>query len=61
MSKGRAENTVRKHITVAKVFFNAAVRQGLIDKNPFADQKTSILPNVTRFHLVTAEDAEKVI
>ncbi len=61
LSVGRAENTVRKHIAVAKVFFNAARRQGLIEANPFDDQKASILPNPSRFHFITAEDAEKVI
>ena len=61
LSKGRAENTIRKHIGVAKLFFNAAVRQGLLSCNPFADQKASILPNDSRFHFVTREDSTKVI
>ncbi len=61
LSTGRAENTVRKHIAVAKVFFNAAVRRRYLPESPFADQKATILPNATRQHYVSPEDAEKVI
>ena len=37
---GLGDNTVRKHIAVAKVFFNAAVRKRLIETNPFEDLKS---------------------
>ena len=59
--KGHAENTVRKHIAESKTFFNAAVRSGLIDENPFADQASTIQANPERFHFVTRETIEKVI
>ncbi|MDC0934746.1 phage integrase SAM-like domain-containing protein [Pirellulales bacterium] len=61
LSEGRAENTIRKHIAVAKVFFNHAVRAGLIDCSPFDDQPASILPNDSREHFVTRETAAKVL
>ena len=57
----RGENTVRKHIAVAKVFFTAAVRKGLIEANPFADQTATIQANPERFHFVSREVADKVL
>ena len=59
--KGHAENTIRKHMAVAKVFFNAATRMKLIDANPFEDQKATIQPNDERFYFVSEEEAEKVL
>ena len=61
LKETRSENTVRKHIAVAKVFFSAAVRKGVLDANPFDDQPATIQANTERFHFVTREDAEKVI
>ncbi|MCA9235754.1 MAG: site-specific integrase [Planctomycetales bacterium] len=60
-SCGLAENTVRKHTAVAKVFFNAAQRKGLIEANPFADLKATIQPNTSRYHFVTREDTTAVL
>lgn len=57
----RSENTVRKHIAVAKVFFTAAARKGLIEENPFADQAATIQANPDRFHFVNRSDATKVL
>ncbi len=57
----RAENTVRKHIAVAKVFFVGAVRKRIITENPFADQKATILANPDRFEFISHEVIEKVI
>ncbi len=61
LAETRSENTVRKHIAVAKVFFNAAVRQRIILESPFHDQKATILPNNTRSHFITTTDAKKVL
>ena len=61
LAESRSENTVRKHIAVAKVFFNAAVRQRLLSESPFADQKATILPNDSRSHFVTREVSDSVI
>ncbi len=61
LAKGRVENTVRKYIASAKVFFNAAVRQRLLERSPFADQSATIMPNESRAHYVSREDAEKVL
>ena len=61
LRQSRSENTVRKHIAVAKVFFTAALRKGLIDANPFADQSATIQANPERFHFVTRDDADKVL
>ena len=56
-----SENTVRKHIAVAKVFFNAAVRKRLIPSNPFADLKATIQPNPSRFYFVTRNETDLLL
>lgn len=60
-SKQIVENTVRKHIAVAKVFFAGAVRRKLIESNPFADQVSSILANTSREYFVTLAEAQAVL
>ena len=59
--KGKAENTVRKHTAVAKLFFGAAVKKHLIPVNPFSHLKAAILPNRERFYFVTHEETQQVI
>ena len=61
LNKGLAENTVRKHTAVVKLFFNAAVRKHLIPTNPFAELKATIQPNPSRFYFITREEADKVL
>ncbi len=56
-----AENTKRKHIDNAKVFFNAAKRRGLIVRNPFENLVSSTRPNRQRDFFLTAEDTERII
>ncbi len=56
-----SENTVRKHVAVAKTFFNAAVRKQLIDQNPFADLKATIQANKERFVFVDHGTTNRVI
>ena len=55
------ENTRRKHTAVAKVFFNAAVKKRLIESNPFADLKATIIADPTRFHYIGRLEAQRVI
>jgi integrase len=55
------ENTVRKHTSIAKQFFNSAVRKRLVPSNPFADLKSAVQPNPSRFYFVTREETEKLI
>ena len=59
--KPLAENSIRKHVAVAKVFFNAAVRKKLINQNPFASLKATIQENPDRFYFVKREEIEQVI
>lgn len=59
--KKLAENTVRKHCAVAKVFFNNAVRKRLIDENPFSDLKSTSIPNKSREYFVTQQEIDKVL
>ena len=61
LGSGKAENTIRKHTAVAKLFLNAATRKGLVLSNPFADLKSAIQPNASRFYFVTLEEAQKVV
>jgi hypothetical protein len=48
VAKKMSENTVRKHVQIAKQFFAAAVRRHLIDSNPFADLRSTVQPNPDR-------------
>jgi integrase len=59
--QGRAENTVRKHLSIAKQYFRAAQRQRLIPENPFADQKATVQRNEKRDYFITREETQKVL
>jgi integrase len=57
-----AENTARRRLGIAKQFFRAAVRDRLIESNPFADQKgVGVLANRDRDRYVTPEEAKAVL
>lgn len=58
---GLSDNTIRRHIGIARQFFNAAVEDELIKKNPFRGQAVSVRPNEARFFFVTPEIAKKVL
>ena len=59
--QGLADNTVRRRCGMAKQFFRAAVRRGLISSNPFEDLKASVKGNAKRLYFITREEAEKVL
>jgi len=61
LKAGLSENTVRKHASIAKQFFTAAIRKRLIFSNPFADLKSTIRPNPSRFYFVTRDEADAVL
>ena len=61
VSKGLAENTVRKHAQIAKQFFNAAKRRKLVDSNPFRELKSTVKPNPDRYHFVSRATAFKIL
>lgn len=56
-----AENTIRRRLGIARQFFKAAIRKGLLDRNPFADVAVSCQTNHDRFHYVTREDIQKIL
>ena len=58
---GLSENTIRRHIGIARQFFNAAVDAEIITKNPFRGQPVSVRANDSRFFYVSAETAHKVL
>lgn len=61
LGKGHAENTARKHISIAKQFLTAAVRRRLISSNPFADLRSTVQARPERFYFVSVEEAEAVL
>ena len=58
---GLKPNTVRRRIGRAKQFFRAAVKNGLIDRNPFEDEVSTVTGNDERLFLVPAESIERCI
>ena len=60
-AEGLAENTIRKHIAVAKVFFTGAVRKRIINSSPLEDQKATIRANPERFYFISHSEADKVL
>lgn len=61
LSRGLAENTVRRRCGRAKQFFKAAVDCGLIAENPFAGVPSAVQANASRYYFVSREEAEKVL
>jgi len=61
ISKGLADNTVRRRSGAAKQFFKTAVRKGLVTMNPFADLKAAVQGNASREYYVTRAEAKKVL
>jgi integrase len=61
IGQGLVENTVRKNIGIAKVFFNAAVDRELIPSNPFSPLVSSVRANKDKFYFITREEAERVL
>ena len=59
--QGLAQNTIRRRCGRAKQFLKAAVRQKLIEENPFADLKSLVVGNPERFYFVTRQEAQQVI
>jgi integrase len=60
ISKGMSENTVRKHVQIAKQFFKSALRRKLIDANPFADLKSTVRANPEKSYFVTSKEADAI-
>ena len=54
-------NTVAKHIKVARLFFNAAIRDEVISKNPFTGVDSGERKNPQREYFVTREETQKCI
>ena len=61
MARNGATNTVRRRCGVAKQFFNAAQRKGLVESNPFQDLVSTVRANTERFYFVTQDEAYKVL
>lgn len=55
------EATVRRRSGIAKQFFKAAVRKGLLKVNPFQDLKSAVQGNSKRFYFVSRDEAQKVL
>jgi len=59
--KGLAKNTVRRRMGRCREIFNLALRRGLIDVNPFADEAVSVGSNPERQFFVPHDWIEKCI
>ena len=56
-----SENTIRRRSGLAKQFFNAAKRKGLIQHNPFSGLKSLVQPNHSRMYFVTRDQAQTIL
>jgi len=61
LKKGLAINTVRRRTGQCKQFFSQAVKDGLIDRNPFAGLAASVKSNKERQHYVPLEVFAKLL
>lgn len=61
LNKGLAENTIRRRCGRAREFFNAAIKQELISKNPFCDLKVTLRAVSERFYFVTRSETAKIL
>ena len=61
IAQGLADNTVRRRSGIAKQFFNAAVRKGVVEKNPFTDLKAGVLSNTSRMYFVSEAESQAVL
>lgn len=61
LKQGLAENTVRRRCGIAKQFCNAAIRKGLVTKNPFSGLKAAVVTNTTRMYFVSRAEAQRVL
>jgi integrase len=56
-----SEATVNKRTGNAKVFFNVAVKQKLIESNPFTELESKSIANKSRQYFLERKDAEKIL
>ncbi len=61
LSKGLAENTVRRNCGRAKQFFKAAIRQKLVTENPFGDLVSAVRANTARMRFIDRDMSAKVL
>lgn len=60
LSKGLAENTVRRNCGRAKQFFWAAIRQKLVSENPFGEVVSAVRANTARMRFIDRDMSAKV-
>jgi integrase len=53
--------TVFKRLQICRMLFRAAMRQKLIQSNPFADVSAKAVPRQERFYFVTREETERIL
>jgi integrase len=56
-----AENTIRRRCGIAKQYLNAAIRKGLVTKNPFSGLKAAVVANTKRMYFVSRTEAQRVL
>ena len=61
LEKRYAPNTVRRVTGWCRQFFAAAIKRGMLTRNPFADLPGTTRPNRSRSHYVSREEAQALI
>lgn len=59
--KEQKPNTYRRHIANCKLFFNAAVKDGLVSSNPFNGIKSASIEDRSNDHWVSGDDTSKML
>ncbi len=59
--KKLADNTVRRRCGIARQYFKAAMKRGLVTRNPFAEMPVTVRGNPKRMYFLSRADAQKVL
>jgi len=59
--RSMCENTRRNYTSIAKVFFNAAVKKRLIESNPFQGLAATVMVNPTKQREITRDQAARIL
>ena len=61
VKEGLSSNTVRRRIGIARQFFRRAMKDRLIDSNPFEGISASVQANPAKAHFVSREDTKRIL
>lgn len=61
VKEGLSSNTVRRRIGIARQFFRRAMKDRLVDSNPFEGISASVQANPAKSHFVSREDTQRIL